>query len=221
MYAECLPCTHCRRSLRLYITEMPPPTAATSRELFKWCWALKNNVNAKLGHRSIDFETLWTRYEFFGGSSALDVCDLLAYFACHTKDANPVALHKLKLCFPEVKALMRSGGIPGGEAAASTFECIVSEARLDTHDGVLFAILNIRKAVRAQCLSCTGSASETHAETLVRFTSDPRKKRRADKRLRGGKSRWPPTSPSAPPLPLSPRPRRGGMGLGYTRRASD
>lgn len=194
LYSECLPCVHCRRSLKQYRREMPCEVMTDSSDrMFMWVWATRDKVNEKLQKQPLTLDRAKRRYEAFSSYvSCMDVVDVLTCMACCAqKEENNDGLAKLAQCMPEVRTLFETNAVIGGKAVAEAVPCI---SPTSAPGRIVDQVLRFRRAARESL----GLPKETRAQALLRFPtatespSPPPPKRK---------------SQSAPPVR---RPRRRG-----------
>lgn len=80
-----LPCIHCRRSYRLYLSQLDPRAAISDdkpHSAAMFAWAVRDHVNSKLRASHLPFSALVRRHELFGSPiSRTDVADFLCCVA--------------------------------------------------------------------------------------------------------------------------------------------
>lgn len=166
LYAECLPCVHCRRSFAVYRGQMPCESMSGSRDsLFKWVWAMHDMVNQKLGKPSLTMDRARRRYQSFSSYvSCTDVVDVLTCMTCCAhKEGNAAGLERVAQSMPEIRALLAH--VLGGRAAARH---VPTEA--PSGATVVDEVLRLRAAVRR----AFDLPPETRSEALLRFpAADP------------------------------------------------
>lgn len=90
-----LPCTHCRKSYRMYLQRLPPEVGIDATSAAKYAWTVKDYVNGKLGTSPLAFSVLCARHEVFTAPvSRMDVVDLLCCMAMQVEDDAQVGAYE-------------------------------------------------------------------------------------------------------------------------------